>query len=54
LLTGSGKGFTSGLDLSELGSMLSMEEEDVGRKAFTIQRLIADWQQCISSVEIVI
>lgn len=53
LLSGRGKGFTSGLDLSDVSEMFSLEEEDVGRKAFHFRNLVQKYQNSISSIEIV-
>jgi Delta3,5-Delta2,4-dienoyl-CoA isomerase len=53
LISGSGKGFTAGIDLSELADIASSDDEDVGRKAFRTLKIVKDYQNSISSVEIV-
>lgn len=55
VLSGKGKGFTSGLDLAEFSSTLNFQdEEDIGRKAFAIRNIVGQFQNSINSVEIVI
>ncbi|CAF0804643.1 unnamed protein product [Brachionus calyciflorus] len=51
LVSGKGKGFTAGLDLTELSQMASMDIEDVGRKGFQFQRVIEDYQTSLTSIE---
>lgn len=51
VLSGAGKGFTAGLDLSELFSITNPESDDVGRKGFHIKNIIDDWQGSMSSPE---
>ncbi len=53
VLSGVGKGFTAGLDLTELSQMVNVEIEDVGRKGFALRKIIQDYQNSITSVEIV-
>ena len=51
ILSGKGKGFTSGLDLKEVTNIISHDSEDAGRKAFSIRKLVEAYQDSISSVE---
>ena len=51
VFSGAGKGFTSGLDLSELTQVINPDIEDPGRKAFAIRKLVAEYQESINSVE---
>lgn len=51
VLSGVGKGFTAGLDLSELFSLTNVDSDDVGRKGFHIKKIIDDWQASMSSTE---
>lgn len=53
LVSGKGKGFTSGIDLMEFSQMINTDSDDVGRKAFVIRKKITELQNTISSVEIV-
>jgi len=53
VLSGAGKGFTAGLDLTELSQMVNMEIEDIGRKGFALRKIIQDYQNSITSVETV-
>lgn len=52
VLSGVGKGLTSGLDLSELFSLSNPDTDDVGRKGFHIKKIIDDWQASMSSPEV--
>ena len=54
MLSGIGKGFTAGLDLSDLSSIVNTETDDPGRKAFHIKKIVEDYQGSMSSPEIVI
>ena len=54
VLSGNGKGFTSGLDLTELSAIMPADIEDVGRKAFFIRKMMEKWQQSMSASENVI
>lgn len=51
VLSGVGKGFTAGLDLSDLSSILNSDSDDVGRKAFAIKKTVEHFQQSISAPE---
>lgn len=51
LISGKGKGFTAGLDLTELSQMVSIDQEDVGRKGFQLLKIIEDYQTSLSSIE---
>lgn len=51
VLSGNGKGFTAGLDMSELSSIVDPGSDDVGRKGFHIKKIIDDWQASLSSPE---
>lgn len=51
LISGKGKGFTAGLDLTELSQMVSIEQDDAGRKGFHLKRIIEDYQNSLSSIE---
>lgn len=51
VLSAIGKGFTAGLDLSELSSVVGAEYEDPGRKGFHIKKIIDDWQGSMSAPE---
>lgn len=53
LVSGRGKGFTSGLDLAEFSETLNVgqDEDDVGRKAFSFRSIIKRFQDSISSLE---
>ena len=54
MLSGAGKGFTAGIDLKELSQIVTGgEQEDPGRKAFNIRKVVQDYQNSISSVEVV-
>ena len=53
MLSGIGKGFTAGLDLSDLSSIVNTETDDPGRKGFHIKKIIEDYQSSMSSPEIV-
>ena len=54
MLSGAGKGFTAGIDLRELSQIVTGgEQEDTGRKAFNIRKVVQDYQNSISSVEVV-
>lgn len=51
ILTGSGKHFTSGLDLKEAVTMFQFDESlDQARKSIQIYNLIKDWQESMSSL----
>lgn len=52
IISGSGKCFSSGLDLSELTQITFPEIEEIGRKAFAIRNLLIDYQSCLTSIEI--
>ena len=53
VLSGKGKGFTSGLDLKEVTNIMNPgDSDDVGRKAFAIRKLVEHYQDSISSVEV--
>ena len=54
MLSGNGKGFTAGLDLSELSTIRPAEIEDIGRRGFYIRKFLENWQNSISSTENVI
>lgn len=52
VLSGSGKHFTSGLDLSDAGPVLmQLEGSDAARRAFKLRKLIGDFQESFSSIE---
>ncbi len=51
MLSGVGKGFTAGLDLSELSSIIQSDSDDVGRKAFSIRKTVEELQASISAPE---
>ncbi len=51
VLSANGKGFTAGLDLSDLSMILNPESDDPGRKGFHNKKIIDDWQESMSSPE---
>ncbi|XP_057299562.1 delta(3,5)-Delta(2,4)-dienoyl-CoA isomerase, mitochondrial-like isoform X2 [Hydractinia symbiolongicarpus] len=52
VLSGSGKHFTSGLDIMEFMPMLMTEsDEDVGRRSFQLRRLISELQESFTVIE---
>jgi delta(3,5)-delta(2,4)-dienoyl-CoA isomerase len=55
VLSGSGKGFTSGLDLKEATAIMNpcgdSDSDDVGRKGFALRKIVEHYQTSISSVE---
>jgi len=51
VLSATGKGFTAGLDLSDLSMILNPESDDPGRKGFHNKKIIDDWQESMSSPE---
>lgn len=51
VLSGNGKGFTAGLDLSDLSALINQETDDAGRKGFHNKKIIDDWQASMSSPE---
>lgn len=51
VLSGMGKGFTSGLDLSDLSQLVNNSEQDVARKGFHTKKIIDAWQASMSSPE---
>lgn len=51
VLSGKGKGFTAGLDLSELSNLMMQDTDCVGRKFMYNRKIIDDWQASMSSPE---
>ena len=59
VVSGKGKIFTAGLDLTQFSSILmagdeSGEEQDIGRRGFKIKNIIENFQDSLSSIENVI
>lgn len=54
VISGKGKGFTSGIDLGEFSQSVSSEEEDIGRRGFIIRKMLIEYQNSMSSLENVI
>lgn len=52
VLSGNGKGFTSGLDLSDISAFMNTENDDIGRRAFYIKKVMQEWQESMSSPEV--
>ncbi|WAR20189.1 ECH1-like protein [Mya arenaria] len=54
VLSGAGKLFTAGLDLTDLGTVIALKEDaelDVARKAFKLRKFLTDWQESFSAIE---
>lgn len=54
VLSGAGKLFTAGLDLTDLGSVIAIRENadlDLARKAFKMRKFLTNWQQNFNSIE---
>lgn len=52
ILSGAGKHFTTGLDLMDFaGSLMGSSEDDIGRRAFQLRRLITDLQESFDVIE---
>lgn len=59
MISGRGKIFTAGLDLTQLSSVLmggSVAEdeevsEDVGRRGFRVKKILEEFQESLSSIE---
>jgi Delta3,5-Delta2,4-dienoyl-CoA isomerase len=51
VVTGEGKGFTAGLDLTDIGLDLMSEPEDVARHAFKLKRHVTHMQEAFSALE---
>lgn len=54
VLSGAGKIFTAGLDLTDLGAVIAIREDpdtDLARKAFKLRKFLSNWQENISQIE---
>ncbi|XP_060576555.1 delta(3,5)-Delta(2,4)-dienoyl-CoA isomerase, mitochondrial-like [Ruditapes philippinarum] len=54
VLSGAGKIFTSGLDLTDLGTVIAIRENediDVGRKATQMRKFLTKWQEDFNQIE---
>jgi len=53
MLSGAGKGFSSGLDFQELGGLSGMMDDsiDVARKAYMIKKIITEYQESFTAIE---
>ena len=60
VVSGAGKIFTAGLDLTELsrvimgdGSSNEESSDDVGRRGFRVKKILEDFQQSLTAIEVV-
>ncbi|XP_061172954.1 delta(3,5)-Delta(2,4)-dienoyl-CoA isomerase, mitochondrial-like [Saccostrea echinata] len=51
LVSGSGKAFTAGLDLTDMAEDFMSSDLEVGRKAFKLRNLIRDYQETFTVIE---
>ncbi|XP_052273203.1 delta(3,5)-Delta(2,4)-dienoyl-CoA isomerase, mitochondrial-like isoform X2 [Dreissena polymorpha] len=54
VLSGAGKIFTAGLDLTDLGAVIAIREHpdyDTGRRAFKLRQFLTEWQRSFSAIE---
>ena len=51
VLSGAGKHFSAGMELSAFGSILSMLDEEPGRAAYALRDLILDLQRAVTTLE---
>ena len=55
VISGKGKIFTAGLDLTQLSSVIMGSDEeasdDVGRRGFRVKKILEEFQESLSSIE---
>lgn len=51
ILSGAGRLFTAGLDLTDMGNVLPSSDKDIARNAFKIRPIIAKYQETFTSIE---
>ncbi|KAL4237790.1 putative enoyl CoA hydratase [Mactra antiquata] len=54
VLSGAGKIFTAGLDLTDLGTVIALREDselDIARKAFKLKKFLTVWQENFNAIE---
>uniref|UniRef100_A0A0B7BF52 Delta(3,5)-Delta(2,4)-dienoyl-CoA isomerase, mitochondrial n=2 Tax=Arion vulgaris TaxID=1028688 RepID=A0A0B7BF52_9EUPU len=51
ILSGAGKMFTSGLDVNDSGVFQKIQEDDPGRRAFFISKMVSQYQKSFSVIE---